>query len=548
MTRPNALLILIDSLRHDVVANAEFRRAVTPTLDRLVAEGSFGKVVAQASNTQFVMPAFLSGTAPLDHGGYNDGCKRRPVCFPEAICDAGYRTALFSNCVLFNRDLGFDRGFEQTCVPINTRRALMQDIEYRLLEPVRRWRDGETSDAEITQVLQREYGEILDNLIEVHASGRGEGVIPRAARINRRLADDARKERILLDRAPLLVAQKLSAVPEAYYYAALGKTRVGGRLQMIRIINKAYTTVGRVLGKIGPLRHIRFGHFDAIEPLGEELLPRIIETLAVGERPWFTMLHLMDVHTYAICFDQILRRPIMLAKRLGRLSRIRRHCRKQGYDAPLLYFLNLSILDDMLGRLLETLRVSGQMENTLIFVTSDHGATLPTIDARLTPDLTRRFLRADIETPFIVSGPGFQNTTQSGLRDSRDVGATVLDCLGIQIPQGHEGRSVFNGTGRDVVVSENAGRGFCDLQGDLNFSVTAATRKLFARLRGSKIDVTEVYDLGSDPGERENLVGQLDADASSASLLGALLRERAPLFTSRDVVIPPVERKSQCAL
>jgi len=159
MTRPNALLILIDSLRHDVVANAEFRRAVTPTLDRLVAEGSFGKVVAQASNTQFVMPAFLSGTAPLDHGGYNDGCKRRPVCFPEAICDAGYRTALFSNCVLFNRDLGFDRGFEQTCVPINTRRALMQDIEYRLLEPVRRWRDGETSDAEITQVLQREYGD-----------------------------------------------------------------------------------------------------------------------------------------------------------------------------------------------------------------------------------------------------------------------------------------------------------------------------------------------------------------------------------------------------
>lgn len=548
MTRPNALLILIDSLRHDIVANVEFRRNVIPNLSSLISNGSLGKVIAQASNTQFVMPSFLSGTHPLDHGGYNDGCKQRPVCFPEVIQKAGYRTALFSNCVLFNRDLGFDRGFDQTCVPINTRRALMQDIEYRLLEPMRRWRDGEVNDAEIIQVLHREYGEILDNLIKVHESGRGEGVIPRAARINRRLAADARKERILLDRDPLLIARKLSSVPEAYYYAALGKAREGRRLQVVRVVNKIYTTVGCLLRRIGPLRHIGFGHFDAIEPLGEELLPRIIETLAGSERPWFAMLHLMDVHTYAIRFDQILRRPITLAKRLGRLSRIRRHCREQGYEAPLLYFLNLSVLDDMLGRLLETLRMSGQMENTLIFVTSDHGVTLPTIDARSTPDLTRRFLRADLETPFIVSGPGFRNVTQSGLRDSRDVGATVLDCLGIEIPKGHEGRSVFEGAGRSVVISENAGRGFCDLQGELNFSVTAATRKLFARLCGSQIDVTELYDLESDPEERENLAGRSGAETLSSSLLVALLRERAALFTSRGVAVPPVEVKFRCAL
>ncbi len=548
MTRRNALLVLIDSLRHDVMANAEFRRTVTPTLDRLVAEGSFGKVIAQASNTQFVMPAFLSGTAPLNHGGYNDGCKRRPVCFPEAIKDAGYQTALFSNCVLFNRDLGFDRGFKQTCVPINTRRALMQDIEYRLLDPVRRWRDGETSDAEIIQLLRREYAEILENLIKVHESRRGESVIPRAARINRRLAVDARKELILLDRDPLLVARKLSTVPEAYYYAALGKKRQNGRLQAVRIVNKVYTTGGRWLGKVGPLRHIRFGHFDAIEPLGEELLPRIIETLSNGKRPWFVMLHFMDVHTYSVCFDQIVRRPITLAKRLLRLSRIRRQCRMHGYNAPLLYFLNLSIMDDMLERLVERLRASGQMENTLIFVTSDHGVTLPAIDARSTPDLPERFLRTDLETPFIVCGAEFQNVVQFGLRDSRDVGATILDCLRIEIPNGYDGQSVFNGSGKDVVVSENAGRGYCDLQGELNFSVTSASQKLFARLRGSQIEVTEKFDLETDPKEQESLVERSGANASFAGLLDALLQERSALFSSRGVAVPSIDRNSQRAL
>lgn len=539
MTRPNGLLILIDALRHDLVADPAIRRLVTPNIDRLTAGGSFAKVVAQASNTQFVMPAFLSGTAPMDHGGYNDGCKRRPACFAETIREAGYRTALFTNCVLYNRDLGFDRGFDEVCAPINSRRALMQDIEYRLLEPVRRWRRGEMRDSGIVEFLQREYAEVLDSLVRFDHEDRAAGAISRARRINRRLARNARRERGLLETDPLPVAEKLATVPEAYYYAVLGNRRPGVRLLSVRIANKVYMLLGRLIRRLGALRHLRFGHFDTLEPMAEELAPGIAAFLDRRSQPWFAMLHVMDVHTHSICLDQIIRSPLKLARRLSRLPRIRRLCRQFGHGGHLLYFLNLSIVDDLVGEILGRIEATGQWDNTLVMVTSDHGRTLEGRDPRSTSDLRRRFFRGDLETPLIVAGAGGDVAFRPGLRDSRDVGATLLEGLGLPIPDGFEGRSALSAPGRDIVISENAGRNYCDLERDnLNFAVTGAKDKMFAVLRGSDLLVTNYYDLDADPGELENLAGRPEAQQRIAVLLEALWRERGALLEAREALPP----------
>ena len=534
MTSRNGLLILIDAMRYDLVANAALRRTLMPNLDRLVAAGSLKKIIAQASNTQFVMPAFLSGTAPMDHGGYNVGCKRRPVCFTEIIGEAGYETALFSNCVLYNRDLGFDRGFNRAFVPINTRRALMQDIEYRLLEPIRRWRRGETSDADISEFVNREYGEILDNLIRTGEQNRATDAFPRAQRINRRMSRDAQREQDLLRKEPLLVAEKLASVPEAYYYAVLGARRPGGRLLIVRLINKGYMLIERIVRLLGVFRHLRFGHFDTLEPIFEELMPGVTAFTRRRDRPWFAMLHIMDAHTYSICVDQIFRSPLKLARRLLRLPRIRKLCRKYGYEKHFLYLLGLSAVDDLIGEVMVGINGGGGRDDTAVIVTSDHGMTIAERDKRAPPDLPRRFFRSNLETPLIVSGTGVEGTLSTGLQDSRDVGATLLDCLGLTVPEGYDGHSLVSADGRDFVISENAGRNYCDLErDDLNFAVTGSTSKLFAVLRGSDLEVTDFYNLQTDPDEMKNLVGHPESQTRIDTLVDHLWRERAEIFNAR---------------
>ncbi len=534
MTCPDGLLILIDALRYDLMADRSLRHTLMPNLNRLVASGSLRKITAQASNTQFVMPAFLSGTAPMDYGGYNDGCKRRPVCFTEIIREAGYETALFSNCVLYNRDLGFDRGFDVTCVPINSRRALMQDIEYRLLEPIRRWRSGELGDSEISEYVSREFGEVLENLIRKGSETLAGDAIPRARRINRKLARDAKMELELLGKDPLLVAQKLANIPEAYYYSVLGAQKPGVHLLAVRIINKIYMGFGRFIQALGKLKFLRFGHFDSIEPMFEELIPLVKKSICRRQRPWFAMLHVMDVHTHSICIDQLFRSPLKLFKRLVRLPRIRRLCRKFGYEQHVLYFLGLSVVDDLLGELFGEFKNDEGRENPIVIVTSDHGNTFESHDKRTVPDLPNRFFRSDLEIPLIVSTNSQKFELAFGLHDSRDVGATLLECLGLEVREGYDGYSLASKKGRKFVISENAGRNYCDLgRDDLNFAVTGPHSKLFAVLRGSELVVTNYYDLKSDPGEMKNIVDRPEAQDWIVMLLDHLWCERAKIFRER---------------
>ena len=66
----NGLFLLIDSLRHEVVSNAEARRFMFPNLAHIIDGGFMRRVVANAQSTQFVTPAIFSQTYPLDHGGH----------------------------------------------------------------------------------------------------------------------------------------------------------------------------------------------------------------------------------------------------------------------------------------------------------------------------------------------------------------------------------------------------------------------------------------------------------------------------------------------
>jgi N-sulfoglucosamine sulfohydrolase len=127
------------------------------------------------------------------------------------------------------------------------------------------------------------------------------------------------------------------------------------------------------------------------------------------------------------------------------------------------YYSSVRRADDCVGQILQALQESGEEANTLVMFLSDHGMPFPFAKTSLYHHSTH--------TPWIVRWPG---VTQAGSVDDRhmisavDFMPTVLDAVGIKLPEGLDGRSfepLLRGesqTGRDMVFkeyNENAGFG-----------------------------------------------------------------------------------------
>ena len=100
------------------------------------------------------------------------------------------------------------------------------------------------------------------------------------------------------------------------------------------------------------------------------------------------------------------------------------------------YYSSVKRLDDTVGKIMQTLKEEGVENNTLVMFLSDNGMALPFAK-------TNCYLHST-KTPWIVWWPG---EVQGGLVDSEhfisgiDFFPTILDALGMDIPEGLDGKS-----------------------------------------------------------------------------------------------------------
>jgi len=91
------------------------------------------------------------------------------------------------------------------------------------------------------------------------------------------------------------------------------------------------------------------------------------------------------------------------------------------------YYALCSFMDENMGRVLKALESSGQLDNTIVVYTSDHGDN---IGQRALWGKSNLY-KESVDVPMIVAGPGVGrgeiNTTPVGLTD---IHATALDCMG----------------------------------------------------------------------------------------------------------------------
>lgn len=115
-SRPNVLLVSIDTLRADRLGSYGYLLARTPVLDRLAREGVRGAdVAATAPITLPSHSSIMTGLLPPAHGVRDNGSYAlgpSAVTLAERLRDAGFTTHAFVSAIVLARRYGLDQGFE----------------------------------------------------------------------------------------------------------------------------------------------------------------------------------------------------------------------------------------------------------------------------------------------------------------------------------------------------------------------------------------------------------------------------------------------------
>ena len=115
-TRPNIILITLDSTRADRMGFLGAKTKLTPNLDRIAAQGMiFEQAYAQAPLTVVSHATILSGTYPQTHRATEFG-NRLPAALPfisDLLRSRGYHTAAFVGSIALDPKNGFAPGFDR---------------------------------------------------------------------------------------------------------------------------------------------------------------------------------------------------------------------------------------------------------------------------------------------------------------------------------------------------------------------------------------------------------------------------------------------------
>jgi arylsulfatase A-like enzyme len=115
-SKPNVLLITIETLRADHSAIYGYSRNTTPNLDRVGQQGAvFMQAIAQAPFTLPSLASVMTGRTPPAHGVRNHPAALRPelTTLAEHLAGAGYDTAAMTRHSWLKRRSGFDQGFDE---------------------------------------------------------------------------------------------------------------------------------------------------------------------------------------------------------------------------------------------------------------------------------------------------------------------------------------------------------------------------------------------------------------------------------------------------
>lgn len=261
-----------------------------------------------------------------------------------------------------------------------------------------------------------------------------------------------------------------------------------------------------------------------------------IEAHASVERPWLFSVNFFDPHN---AFD-----PPMeyLERYLERLEEVplpnyvpgetedkprfqrREHWRaySQGWPRPYeemtqedhqliraAYWAMIDLIDAQVGRMLEALERTGQLENTIVIFTSDHGEMLGDHGIYLKGPY---FYEPAIRVPLIISWPGVieEGPRSEALVELMDLAPTLLEAAGLELPPGMQAKSLWPLLRGESDLSHHREDVYCEYYNAMISRKSPPAYATMVRTRRYKLvavhgwDEGELYDLEEDPNETHN--------------------------------------------
>lgn len=172
------------------------------------------------------------------------------------------------------------------------------------------------------------------------------------------------------------------------------------------------------------------------------------------------------------------------------------------------YAAMVALVDKDVGRLMKKLKDLGIDEKTLVVFSSDNGANLEFIESLGSTGGLRGYKRmlyeGGMRTPFIARWPGKiqPSTTSDLLTSSVDFLPTAAELSGVPVPKGLDGHSI---------VPTLLGKGQQVVHESLYFEIYEPYFQQAVRMgdwKGYRLGTKaplELYDLKSDPAEKQNL-------------------------------------------
>lgn len=172
------------------------------------------------------------------------------------------------------------------------------------------------------------------------------------------------------------------------------------------------------------------------------------------------------------------------------------------------YYAAISFVDEQLGRVLEALEVRGELENTLIVYTADHGDMMG--DQHMWRKC--RPYEGSARIPMILRWPesmqlkAKRGQVRTELVELRDVLPTFLDAAGIPKPQVMDGESMLN------ILKDKSWRDMLDLEHaqiyEEDNAWVALTDGRYKYVYFTLTGQQQLFDLESDPFEMNDLASE----------------------------------------
>lgn len=176
------------------------------------------------------------------------------------------------------------------------------------------------------------------------------------------------------------------------------------------------------------------------------------------------------------------------------------------------YYATITALDFHIGRLLDSLRQTGQLDNTLVLFSADQGIAVGSHGLLGKQNL----YDAGMKAPLIFAGPGIPRGESPALMYLLDIYPTVCDLVGTVPPKNIDGVSV-----RSVITGQGPAP-----RRELFLSYLGVQRALrderWKLIRYPQVNVTQLFDLQTDPDEMQNLADDPDHAERVKTMLARL--------------------------